>query len=62
MLTKSWNGYRPLAGEKVVWVELTIAQRPLSFPMPGAHRPPETGHLTEIASKALMERALEGLR
>ncbi|WP_371655547.1 MULTISPECIES: ATP-binding protein [unclassified Streptomyces] len=68
-LSKKWGVFRPPAGGKVVWAELALTTPdspphhhiPLPRRTPGASDPPD-GPEKEIASAALMQRMLDGLR
>ncbi|WP_411080863.1 ATP-binding protein [Streptomyces sp. cmx-18-6] len=67
-LTERWDVYRPDAGGKVTWAEVSLTGPPKPPPLPplpvrvpGAIEPP-SGPVEEMASTALMQRLLDGLR
>lgn len=67
-LTERWDVYRPEAGGKVVWAEVSLSEPPEPPPhpampvrVPGETRPPG-GRMEKTASTALLQRVLDGLR
>ncbi|MDX3840054.1 MULTISPECIES: ATP-binding protein [Streptomyces] len=67
-LTERWDVYRPEAGGKVVWAEVSLSEPPKPPPhpampvrVPGETKPPG-GRMEKVATTALMQRVLDGLR
>lgn len=68
-LSRRWGIYRPAAGGKIVWSELTLTEpvRPslltdeLPVRVPGSHGP-VAGTTWERVDIALVQRVLDGLR
>lgn len=63
-----WDVYRPAVGGKVVWAEVQLTEPPKPLPLPALPvRVTEEGvlppvQLGDIASTALLQRVLDGLR
>ncbi|MCS0604910.1 ATP-binding protein [Streptomyces sp. LP11] len=67
-MTEGWDVYRPAVGGKVVWAEMSLDEppKPPPFPampirVPNEIRPPG-GRMERVATTALMQRVLDGLR
>ncbi|WP_234340433.1 ATP-binding protein [Streptomyces sp. SCSIO 75703] len=67
-ITERWDVYRPNVGGKVVWAEMPLSEPPkppcvpgLPARVPGETRP-RAGRMERVATTALMQRVLDGLR
>ncbi|MFJ7189696.1 ATP-binding protein [Streptomyces bacillaris] len=66
-MTEHWDVYQSEVGGKIVWAELSLVEPPKPRPLPsmpvrvpGRTRPP-AGLVEDVASTALLQRALDGL-
>ncbi|MGF0163729.1 ATP-binding protein [Streptomyces koyangensis] len=63
-----WDVYRPAVGGKVVWAEVRLAEPPKPLPLPtlpvrvSTEYVPSPGLPADMASTALLQRVLDGLR